>query len=723
MDALESAELMTLGDVEASLSADIDGDEHPTRASSPDTSSSDPGNARGNATLVKRPWTPEEDVALVAAVHKYGACRWSMIATQLSTGRVGKQCRERWNNHLCPEVKKTEWSEVEDRAILQGVAVLGTRWCEIVKTPPLSGRTDNAIKNRFYSLQRRMKARQCGGNRARRGRDTDEDEPVPGQTDRIMSIATELAFATDESERDRLIEELTVTLHEGGGPPGLDDDLASDIDGIHSPNTLSQLEGLSSEIDYGFEPTDGERVMPPPPPLKPGRKRSSSARSVSVSEETDLMSVAAALRPQDSDAAFLLSDGSVPSEVCAVADLLDLPLSPRRDAACIDSLSDLTFCPDGPKRRPSSPADHIPTAAKLNSDPDSGAMDLLTDASSTTSTVSPDCIGGATTHCENAWPRDPDLVLDPSACELPDPCDVGMADACGVEEADRRALALQPSSIHECGTEVDRRHAADDERSSRAAETSVPTTPVDNANGCSLTTMRANENVSAACLGGRHAYKAFLAPLRLPVEQLSDADSPKRLRTPNGAVVAAGSARSNRRHRGLDGALRAHVATGTKEPGTMRNIAAPNAPAASEHASECASELLSFDLFNDLFTDEANTGEDLSARSERAPLEATPTGMTAVGTPTPTASSVTTSSETAPGGCSWLAATSELKRSAESSVVVSTRAPSAARSPGCAPPPTKLACPTAASTTGTPRRSQRHCEPDGVRSAYAPSPA
>ena len=55
---------------------------------------------------------------LIAAVRKYGACRWSMIATQLSTGRVGKQCRERWNNHLCPEVKKSEWSEEEDRAII-----------------------------------------------------------------------------------------------------------------------------------------------------------------------------------------------------------------------------------------------------------------------------------------------------------------------------------------------------------------------------------------------------------------------------------------------------------------------------------------------------------------------------------------------------------------------------------------------------------------------------
>ena len=77
------------------------------------------------AGLVKRSWTPEEDAALVAAVDKYGACRWSIIATHLSTGRVGKQCRERWNNHLCPEVKKSDFSDEDDRAILIGVAELG----------------------------------------------------------------------------------------------------------------------------------------------------------------------------------------------------------------------------------------------------------------------------------------------------------------------------------------------------------------------------------------------------------------------------------------------------------------------------------------------------------------------------------------------------------------------------------------------------------------------
>ena len=113
--------------------------------------------ADGHSKVGKHSWTPEEDEKLMAAVTKYGACRWSMIAMHVASGRVGKQCRERWNNHLCPDVKKSEWSDAEDLAILQGVADRGTRWCEIVQTAALAGRTDNAIKNRFYALQRRSK--------------------------------------------------------------------------------------------------------------------------------------------------------------------------------------------------------------------------------------------------------------------------------------------------------------------------------------------------------------------------------------------------------------------------------------------------------------------------------------------------------------------------------------------------------------------------------------
>jgi len=32
--------------------------------------------------------------------------------------RHGKQCRERWNNHLDPSLKKSEWSTEEDVILL-----------------------------------------------------------------------------------------------------------------------------------------------------------------------------------------------------------------------------------------------------------------------------------------------------------------------------------------------------------------------------------------------------------------------------------------------------------------------------------------------------------------------------------------------------------------------------------------------------------------------------
>ncbi|KAG8457119.1 hypothetical protein KFE25_012694 [Diacronema lutheri] len=103
----------------------------------------------------KRLWTPAEDEQLVLVVHKYGASRWSLIATHVP-GRAGKQCRERWFNHLCPEVKKGEWSAEEDETLLRAVAELGSQWSIIVKR--MHGRTDNAIKNRYNTIQRRARS-------------------------------------------------------------------------------------------------------------------------------------------------------------------------------------------------------------------------------------------------------------------------------------------------------------------------------------------------------------------------------------------------------------------------------------------------------------------------------------------------------------------------------------------------------------------------------------
>jgi len=107
--------------------------------------------------IVKGPWTAEQDRKLLEWVKTEGQKHWNQCAEYIQ-GRTGKQCRERWFNTLNPEINKGEWTAEEDFIIFETYRVFGSQWTKIAKKLG-NGRTENSIKNRFYSTLRRIAAK------------------------------------------------------------------------------------------------------------------------------------------------------------------------------------------------------------------------------------------------------------------------------------------------------------------------------------------------------------------------------------------------------------------------------------------------------------------------------------------------------------------------------------------------------------------------------------
>ncbi len=66
----------------------------------------------------KMPWSEKEDILLRNIVNKEGSKPWTLVAQELNkvspgVERTGKQCRERWRNHLDPGITKYPWISIK----------------------------------------------------------------------------------------------------------------------------------------------------------------------------------------------------------------------------------------------------------------------------------------------------------------------------------------------------------------------------------------------------------------------------------------------------------------------------------------------------------------------------------------------------------------------------------------------------------------------------------
>lgn len=81
----------------------------------------------------------QEDEAITRLVGEYGLNDWTRIAAKLReeediSHRTGKQCRERWYNHLNPSVNKQPWHSDEEHRLFQLHKVHGNRWKDISRS-------------------------------------------------------------------------------------------------------------------------------------------------------------------------------------------------------------------------------------------------------------------------------------------------------------------------------------------------------------------------------------------------------------------------------------------------------------------------------------------------------------------------------------------------------------------------------------------------------------
>ena len=100
----------------------------------------------------KLKFTYEDDQRLAQYVAMIGEGDWNKIA-KLMGDRNGRQCRERWNNYINPNLRNDAWTPDEVKLLIQKYEEFGPRWNRIAKA--FNNRSTNNVKNKWLTMKRR----------------------------------------------------------------------------------------------------------------------------------------------------------------------------------------------------------------------------------------------------------------------------------------------------------------------------------------------------------------------------------------------------------------------------------------------------------------------------------------------------------------------------------------------------------------------------------------
>lgn len=117
-------------------------------------------SAKKKRSRAHKLFTFQEDMLLEALVNQYGE-NWELISMEMRTRSV-RQCRERYNNYLRPDISHENWTHQEDELLIQKVNELGRRWSVIAKF--FGTRSEASVKNRYSRkiIQDLIKKRDTG---------------------------------------------------------------------------------------------------------------------------------------------------------------------------------------------------------------------------------------------------------------------------------------------------------------------------------------------------------------------------------------------------------------------------------------------------------------------------------------------------------------------------------------------------------------------------------